>query len=101
MMATFSMMDGQKGTVIGRSCYPMRQPRYTPMSDKANSTGWPFTQFSKGYVQNMGLIVVLLVIALILAGVGFAVHILWILAVVFFVAWLVGLVLGTGRKSKT
>jgi hypothetical protein len=49
----------------------------------------------------MGIILVLLLIALILAGVGFAIHILWIVAVIFFVAWLVGLVLGAGRKSKT
>jgi hypothetical protein len=49
----------------------------------------------------MGLILVLLVIALILAGVGFAVHVLWIIAVIFFIAWLVGLALGSGRKSKT
>ncbi len=59
-----------------------------------------FAQFSEGYGPVVGLILVLLVIALILAGVGFAVHVLWIVAVVFFVAWLVGLVLGVGRKSK-
>ena len=47
----------------------------------------------------MGLILVLLVIALILAGVGFAVHVLWIVAIVFFVAWLVGLGLSVGKKS--
>jgi hypothetical protein len=49
----------------------------------------------------MGLILVLLIVAIILAGVGFAIHILWIIAAVFFVAWLVGLVVGAGRKSKT
>jgi hypothetical protein len=49
----------------------------------------------------MGLILVLLIIAIILAGVGFAIHILWIIAAIFFIAWLVGLVLGSGRKSKT
>jgi hypothetical protein len=49
----------------------------------------------------MGIILVLLLIALIMAGVGFAIHVLWIVAVIFFVAWLVGLVLGVGRKSKT
>jgi hypothetical protein len=49
----------------------------------------------------MGLILVLLIIAVILAGVGFAIHILWIIAAVFFIAWLIGLVLGAGRKSKT
>jgi hypothetical protein len=49
----------------------------------------------------MGLILVLLVIALILAGVGFAIHVLWIIAVIFFIAWLVGLVFGIGKKSKS
>ncbi len=49
----------------------------------------------------MGLILVLLIIAIILAGVGFAIHILWIIAAVFFIAWIVGLVFGAGRKSKT
>jgi hypothetical protein len=48
----------------------------------------------------MGPLLVLLLIALILAGVGFAVHVLWITAVVFLVAWLVGLVLGVGRRSN-
>jgi hypothetical protein len=49
----------------------------------------------------MGPFLVILVIALVLAGVGFAVHLLWILAVIVFVVWLVGLLLGVGRKSKT
>ena len=49
----------------------------------------------------MGLLLVLLVIALILAGVGFAIHVLWIVAVIFVVAWLVGLALGLGRKSRS
>ena len=49
----------------------------------------------------MGLLLVLLVIALILVGVGFAIHVLWIVAVIFLVAWLVGLVLGLGRKSRS
>jgi hypothetical protein len=47
----------------------------------------------------MGLILVLLLLALIFAGAGFALHVLWIIAVIFFVAWLVGLVLGKGRRS--
>ncbi len=49
----------------------------------------------------MGPLLILLVIALILGGLGFAVHVLWIVAVIVFVIWLVGFVLGTGRKSKT
>jgi hypothetical protein len=70
-------------------------------SDLHTAIELTFAQFSRGYGGTMGLILVLLVIALILAGVGFAVHVLWIIAVIFFIAWLVGLVVGTGRKSKT
>jgi hypothetical protein len=50
-------------------------------------------------MRAMGIILVLLVLALIFAGVGFALHVLWIVAVIFFVAWLVGLALGKGRRS--
>jgi uncharacterized membrane protein YtjA (UPF0391 family) len=39
-------------------------------------------------------LIVLLVLALLLGGLGFAVHVLWWIAVVLFVVWLVGLVLG-------
>jgi hypothetical protein len=59
-----------------------------------------FMQITGGYAEVMGPILVLLLIALILAGVGFAVHVLWIVAVVFLIAWLVGLVLGVGRRSN-
>jgi hypothetical protein len=49
----------------------------------------------------MGIILVLLVLALIFAGVGFALHVLWIVAVILFVLWLIGLVTGIGRKSSS
>jgi hypothetical protein len=48
----------------------------------------------------MGLILVLLVLALIFAGAGFAVHLLWFVAIVFFIAWLIGLAVGSGRRSS-
>jgi hypothetical protein len=38
----------------------------------------------------MGIILLVLLLALILGGLGFAVHALWFIAVVVFVAWLVG-----------
>jgi hypothetical protein len=38
----------------------------------------------------MGIVVVVLLLALILAGAGFALHLLWILAVVVGVIWLAG-----------
>jgi hypothetical protein len=49
----------------------------------------------------MGPFLLILVIALILGGLGFAIHVLWIVAVIVFLIWLVGLLLGAGRKSKT
>lgn len=48
----------------------------------------------------MGIFLLILLLALLFAGVGFALHILWIVAVVLFVAWLVSLVLGAGRGSR-
>jgi len=38
----------------------------------------------------MGLILLVLLIALVLGGVGFAIHALWIVAAVVLVVWLVG-----------
>jgi len=48
----------------------------------------------------MGLILILLILALIFAGAGFALHVLWIIAIVFFVAWLVGLAFGRGSSRS-
>ena len=38
----------------------------------------------------MGLILFVLVLALLFGGLGFAVHALWIIAVVLFLLWLIG-----------
>lgn len=38
----------------------------------------------------MGLILAVLLLALIFVGVGFAVHLLWIVAVVLFIVWIIG-----------
>ena len=50
----------------------------------------------------MGLILLVLLIALIFGGLGFATHALWIIAVVVFVAWLIGfgVARGAGAGSK-
>jgi len=48
-------------------------------------------------VEGHGLV---LVLALIFVGVGFAIHLLWVVAVVLFVASIVGLVLGVGRSRS-
>jgi hypothetical protein len=45
------------------------------------------------------LIVLLLLLVLILAGSGFALHALWIVAVVFGVFWIAGVALGRGEGA--
>lgn len=53
----------------------------------------------------MGIILLVLLLALVLGGLGFAAHVLWIIAVVVFIAWLVGFAfaggeLTGGRRSR-
>jgi hypothetical protein len=45
------------------------------------------------------LILLALLLVLLFFGLGFAIHALWILAVILFVAWLIGLALGRGESS--
>jgi hypothetical protein len=45
------------------------------------------------------LVAVFLLLAVIFVGVGFAVHLLWILAVVFFCFWLAGFAFSRGHRS--
>ena len=45
------------------------------------------------------VILLALLIVLLFAGLGFAVHVLWILAVAFLVLWLVGLAVGRGESA--
>ncbi len=49
----------------------------------------------------MGIILLVLLLALLFGGLGFAVHALWIVAVVVLAAWLLGFVLrGSGSGSR-
>jgi hypothetical protein len=47
----------------------------------------------------MGLILLALLIVLLFAGFGFAIHVLWVVAVVFFILWLVGFAFGRGANA--
>ncbi len=47
----------------------------------------------------MGVILLVLLLALIFAGIGFAVHLLWIVAVIVFVAWVIGWALAKGESA--
>ena len=48
----------------------------------------------------MVLLVALLVV-LLFFGLGFALHVLWVAAVVFLVLWLIGFALGRGENAGT
>jgi hypothetical protein len=47
----------------------------------------------------MGLILLVLLLALLLGGLGFAIHALWIVAVVVFIAWLIGFGVARGEGA--
>jgi hypothetical protein len=49
---------------------------------------------------DMGVVLFVLLLALIFGGLGFAVHALWIVAVVLFLAWLVGFGMRSGESSR-
>lgn len=48
----------------------------------------------------MALIVLVLILALLLGGLGFAVHVLWWLALIVLAVWLLGFVLRAGSGSR-
>lgn len=58
-----------------------------------------YGQIKRSQTGDIVLIVLLLLLVLLLAGAGFALHVLWVLAVIFFVAWLIGVALGRGESA--
>ncbi|MGH9082017.1 MAG: hypothetical protein ACRDWN_01590 [Acidimicrobiales bacterium] len=54
----------------------------------------------EGGLEGMGVILVVLLLALVFFGLGFAVHLLWIVAVVLFLAWVAGLAFRRGSTSR-
>lgn len=48
----------------------------------------------------MGLILLVLLLALLLGGLGFAVHILWWIALIVLVIWLLGFAIRTGEGAS-
>jgi hypothetical protein len=50
--------------------------------------------------QLMGIILLVLLLALILGGLGFAIHILWWIALIVLVVWLVGFLVRVGEGGS-
>jgi hypothetical protein len=47
----------------------------------------------------MALVILAALVVLLFFGLGFALHLLWVVAVVLFVLWLVGFAVGRGETS--
>ncbi|MEZ0110209.1 hypothetical protein ABH920_004224 [Catenulispora sp. EB89] len=47
----------------------------------------------------MGVILLVLLLALVLGGLGFAIHALWVIAVIVFAAWLIGFGIRRGEAA--
>ena len=48
----------------------------------------------------MGVILLVLLVALLLGGLGFAAHVLWWIAIIVFLAWLIGFGFAGGELSS-
>jgi hypothetical protein len=57
-------------------------------------------EFRLSREETMGLVLLVLLIALILGGLGFAIHWLWFLAVVFAIVWVAGFAFSSGENSR-
>jgi lysylphosphatidylglycerol synthetase-like protein (DUF2156 family) len=48
---------------------------------------------------HMAIVIVAALLVLLFFGLGFAIHFLWLVAVVFFILWLVGFAVGRGEGA--
>ena len=48
----------------------------------------------------MGIVLLVLLLALIFGGLGFALHALWIVAAIVLVLWLIGFVVRSGESAR-
>jgi hypothetical protein len=48
----------------------------------------------------VALILLILILAILLAGLGFAIHLLWWIALIVAVVWLLGFVFRSGGRSR-
>jgi membrane protein YdbS with pleckstrin-like domain len=55
---------------------------------------------SNGRITTMGIILLVLLLAIILGGLGFAIHVLWWIALAVLVLWLVGFLFRVGEGTS-
>ncbi len=51
-------------------------------------------------VEDMGLLLLVLLLVLLFGGLGFAVHTLWVFAVIFAIVWLAGFAFRSGEGAR-
>jgi hypothetical protein len=88
-------------------------PRRTPILRPARRCGrkvWMarnrvlgsrFSAVSTEGIRLMALILIVLLLALLLGGLGFAVHILWWIALIVLVVWLLGFLIRVGEGGRS
>jgi hypothetical protein len=62
-------------------------------------TGIPETALEQGE-SDMAMVLLVLLIALLFGGLGFAVHALWLFALVFAIVWIAGFAFRSGENSR-
>ena len=74
----------------------MRGWEYAPQESSANNVLDPTTVGGNG----MGLVLLILLLAVLFGGLGFAVHTLWLIAVVLAIVWLAGFAFRSGSGAR-
>jgi hypothetical protein len=62
---------------------------------------WSVTKASRFNEEaEMGLVLLVLLLALLFGGLGFAIHALWIFAVIFAIVWVAGFAFRSGESAR-
>jgi len=75
---------------------PVRQQR--PRTGEQTPDGFVARSLFEELV--MGIVLLVLLLALIFGGLGFAVHALWIIAAVILAAWVIGFAMRSGESAR-
>jgi len=68
-------------------------------SDEAEDADGGVRTGRQGEVDHMGVVLLVLLLVLIFAGLGFALHLLWIIAAVLLVIWIIGFLVSGAEHS--
>jgi hypothetical protein len=78
----------------------VKRVRTVPAGQKGPGPEYSSGGHQKEGNQLMGIILLVLLLALILGGLGFAVHVLWWIALIVLVIWLIGFAVRVGEGGS-